>query len=113
MVSEEEKQRPERSRPIVYEWENKLAVVGYTGSPYPATIWDLERGSLEARAGTFVLTEVSELGIMASRLVREKEEENAVRAKLDDPIFIPWASVHSIRLLEAPEESSEPPDNDE
>lgn len=70
-VASEEKRKPEQSRSSVYEWENRLAVVGYTGSPYPDPLWDLEKGSLEARAGTFVLTEVSELGIMAGRLLRE------------------------------------------
>ncbi len=105
-VASEEKRKPEQSRPSVYEWENKLAVVGYTGSPYPNPLWDLEKGSPEARAGTFVLTEVSSLGIMASRVLREQDEEG-VRFKLDDPLFIPWSSVHSIRLLEPHDKSSD------
>ncbi len=80
--------------------------MGYTGSPYPEYPWDLERGSLEARAGTFLLTEVSDLGIMASRLIREKKEDQT-RFRLDDPIFLPWASIHSIRLLTPPQEGSQ------
>jgi hypothetical protein len=105
-VASEERQKPEHPRSGVYEWEDKIVMLGYTGSPYPDTPWEIERGSLEARAGMFVLTEVSDLGIMASKLARSVEEKNRIQVYLDDPIFIPWASVHSIRLLEPPNDSS-------
>lgn len=104
-VASEEKRNPEHYRPTVYDWENKLAIVGYTGSPYPDTPWDIERGSPEARSGLFVLTEVSNLGIMASKVVKKKGGEE--QFDLDNPIFIPWSSVHSIDLLKTSDESSD------
>ncbi len=106
-VASEERQEQEYPRSGIYEWENKLVIVGYTGSPYPDTPWDIERGSLEARAGMFVLTEVSDLGIMASKLAKKEREEGEDQIYLDDPIFIPWASVHSVRSLEPSSDSSD------
>jgi hypothetical protein len=101
----EEKQKPEHPRSAVYEWENQIAIVGYSGSPSPDTPWEIEKGSPEARAGMFVLTEVSDLGIMVNKLIIRGKSDEA-RVYLDDPIFLPWASIHSIRLLSSPNESS-------
>ncbi len=106
--SEEVQGSRKQERPAVYEWKGRPAIVGYTGGPYPSGVFDIERGSLEARSGLFLLTEVSDLGIMARKLVKAKKDEGeGEEAKLDDPIFIPWASVHSIRVVKSANESSE------
>ncbi len=90
-MASEERQKPERPLPTVYEWEGELVIINYTGGPFPGSPWDIQQGSLEARSGLFGLDEVSDLGVMA-RKVRKGGE-------IDDPVFIPWGSVHSISVL--------------
>ena len=92
---------------MVYEWERELVIIYYMGGPFPESPWDVEKGSLEARSGLFGLDEVSELGVMVSKIRQA--------GKLDEPIFIPWGSMLSMSTLTAdePEEDTEEADQPE
>jgi hypothetical protein len=90
-VASEERQKSEHSRPTVYEWTGELVILHYTGGPFPQSPWEIEKGGLEARSALFGVDEVSELGVIV-RKIREG-------GKLDDPLFIPWGSVLSMRVF--------------
>lgn len=101
----ERSEQPEtsRGRPTVYQWLGKLIILSYVGGPYIADMedhYDIARGQPEAREGIFGLEEVSNLGIVARKIVREQEI-------LGPPIFFPWSAIHQIQELPTSDESKE------
>jgi hypothetical protein len=91
-----EEERRKRSRPTVYEWENELVIIYYTGAPFPGSPYEIEKGSPESRAGLFGLDEVSDLGVIVRKI--GKGEDDSIT--YEHPVFIPWGSVHFMERLE-------------
>jgi hypothetical protein len=92
-----EREELEHTRPAVFEWEGEAVILFYTGGPFPESPFEIQKGSLESRSGLFGLDEVSELGVMV-RKIRQGGE-------LEEPVFIPWGSVHFVERLKYVEEA--------
>jgi hypothetical protein len=89
-----------RNEATVYDWLGQFVIVNYTRGPAWDDIndpFDIARGPLEGRESPFFLQEVSSLGIMVQRPLRKQNTWGP-------PVFLPWGSVHAIRLLELAEE---------
>lgn len=91
----------ERSEPAVYEWVGEIVIVNYSRGPSWAEAndpYDIARGPIEGREGVFFLQEVSRLGVLLRRPIRDEG--------FAEPFFMPWGSVHMIELV-PPEEETE------
>lgn len=86
-----------QERSGIYEWEKALVLISYTGGPEPSNPFELKEGSLEAQSGIFGLHEVSSLGVMAQKLTLSEESE----PQLEEPMFIPWGSINSMKSFSA------------
>lgn len=93
----------ERGLPSVYEWLGKIIILSYMAGPDLADIedpYDIARAQPEAREGIFGLEEVSNLGIVARKIVRDEEG-------LGPPIFFPWSAIQAIQELGGADDSAE------
>ncbi len=94
-------------RPVPYSWEGRWVVasivesLGYTADSPPPPLQGVEREGL--------LEEVSDLGILASLVVQDEEdeeegevEEGEVEEEEEVPVsaFYPWSTVLSLRPLD-------------
>jgi hypothetical protein len=46
-------------------------ILNYTRGPFPESPWRIEKGPLDARAGLFILTEVSDWGLVARKIMED------------------------------------------
>lgn len=106
-MTEGSKHDSQEKRSSVYDWEDNIIVLSYTGGP---EFGDLEgdaygtaRSPVEARLALFMLTEVSSLGVMVRKLRRG--EDNKVQ--FDPAVFMPWTTVQEIDVLTIPGDGEE------
>lgn len=77
-------------------------LINYTRGPSWGDIedpYDLARGALEGREGVFYLQELSNLGVLVRRPIRDGD--------FGEPAFIPWGSIHVITELPDVDETEE------
>lgn len=76
-------------RPWLVNLLGKPVIVNYMRGPFPRSPWRIEKGAPDARGGLFVLTEVSDWGVVVKKVLESGE--------LNTSVFISWGSLHTIQ----------------
>jgi hypothetical protein len=89
LSSQESKKSEAENRPAVFDWVGSPVILGYMGTPVPDNIYDTKAVPVQGYSGVYLLQEVTDLGIVARKTLKDGE--------VMPPVFISWHAVYEIQ----------------